>query len=205
MHVPAADPAETAWLDLGFGREAGVGARDRRPVDRPPASGVEVRSAAPEDLEAVMRLGDVEPRHHAGPPIWRPYVQFDTAAEPRAAVERDLAREDPQYFLAIVDGEPAGLIIIGEGRGSPLFIPDGGAYIGDTAVIEERRGAGVGTALVDRALGWARDRGYRHATLHYATTNATSTRFWTGLGFEPVMFHMRRNIDGRIAWARPPA
>ena len=169
VHVPAGNPGETAWLDLGFGREAGVAARDLRPVDRAPASGVEVRCSTPEDLKAVMPLEDVEPRHHAGPPIWRPYVQFDTVADRRAAAERVLAGEDPQYFVAIVEREPAGLILVGEGRGSPLFVPDGAAYIGETAVIEERRSAGVGIALVDRALDWARDHDYRHATRHYAT------------------------------------
>ena len=84
-----------------------------------------------------------------------------------------------------------------------LFTPDGAVGIGDTAVTEEARGAGVGAALTDAAIAWAREHDYRAVHLHFATPNLLSVPFWTGLGFTPVMWHMRRRLDERIAWARP--
>ena len=85
----------------------------------------------------------------------------------------------------------------------PLYKPDGAAYIGDTAVRPEFRGRGVGAALVDAGLAWARDRGYEAVTLHFAAANALSSSFWTGLGFEVAMWHLRRHIDERMATHRP--
>lgn len=98
-----------------------------------------------------------------------------------------------------------GLLWIQPPKGSPLFTPDDSCYIGDTAVLPGERGGGVGTAVLSSALSWARDRGYAHATLHFATANPVSSSFWQGHGFQPVMFHLRRRLDERIAWAQPPA
>ena len=85
-----------------------------------------------------------------------------------------------------------------------MYVPDGAVYIASTAVLPESRGGGAGVALVAAAFAWARDRGHRAACLHFASANATSTAFWTGLGFVPVMAHLRRRLDERILTARPP-
>ena len=91
-----------------------------------------------------------------------------------------------------------GVISVGPGLGSPLYVPDGGAYIAATAVLPGERGAGIGAALVDAAIRWAADNGHLAACLHFATANPTSPSFWTGVGFTPVMAHMRRRLDERI-------
>ncbi|MPZ98087.1 MAG: GNAT family N-acetyltransferase [Dehalococcoidia bacterium] len=208
VHVPADDPAiEEAWADLGFGRSVAVGARDLRPVEgrRPPS--VTVRQATPDDLEVVTRLVDEEARFHAQSPIFRPYVAADTVETVREGHVQTLQSDRHALFIAS-DGEdggrPIGIISVGPGSGSPLFIPERATYIGDTAVLDGARGAGAGTALLDAALAWARERSYRHAALHFSLANALSRPFWTGHGFHPVMWHLRRHVDERIAWAQPP-
>jgi GNAT superfamily N-acetyltransferase len=82
-------------------------------------------------------------------------------------------------------------------------VPDGGAYIAATAVLADRRGSGVGAALTQSALAWAKERGHLAACVHFATANAVSTSFWTGVGFTPVMAHLRRRLDERILHNRP--
>jgi GNAT superfamily N-acetyltransferase len=98
-----------------------------------------------------------------------------------------------------------GVLSIGPGLGSPLYVPNGAAYIRATAVLAPHRGAGAGVSLVDAALAWARDQGHRAACLHFSTSNLTASSFWTGIGFTPVMAHLRRQLDERILHSRPPS
>jgi GNAT superfamily N-acetyltransferase len=204
-HVPAGDPAiESAWAMLGFGRDHAAAIRDLRPLHHLPSGNVSIREATPEDLDIVDRLVDEEARYHAGSPIFRPYLRDQTREAVRSALAESLGAPDRVHLLARVKDTDIGVIEIGPGRGSPLYIPEGAAYIGDTAVLERHRGTGVGAALVDAALGWGREHGYLAATLHFAAANALSGSFWTSLGFEPAMWHLRRRLDERITWAQPP-
>ena len=96
------------------------------------------------------------------------------------------------------------MISVGPGLGSPLYVPDRAAYIAATAVLPDGRGSGAGAALVDAALRWAAGHGHLAVCLHFSTANTISTSFWTGLGFTPVMAHLRRRLDDRILTDRPP-
>jgi len=204
-HVPIGDPpTEAAWVALGFGRMNAVGVRDLAPVERPLPRDVDVRVAAPKEVDTVDRLVDEEAVFHAGSPMFRPYRRADTAEAVRAQLVADLASGDHAFLIARRNGHDVGIVSVGPGLGSPLYVPDGAAYIAATAVLPGDRGSGVGAALVDAAIAWARDHGHLAACLHYATANRTSTAFWTGVGFTPVMAHMRRRLDERILSSRPP-
>ncbi len=206
VHLPIGDPpTEAAWVALGFGRMNAVGVRDLVPVGRPVPADVDVRVAVPGELDIVDRLVDEEAVFHAGSPMFRPYRRDDTAEAVRAQLTADLASGDHAFLIARCRGRDVGVVSVGPGLGSPLYVPDGAAYIAATAVLPDERGSGVGAALVDAAMAWARDHGHLAACLHYATANMTSTAFWTGVGFVPVMAHMRRRLDDRILSSRPPA
>ena len=89
------------------------------------------------------------------------------------------------------------------GPGSPLYVPDGAAYIAATAVLPEDRGAGTGAALVTRR---SPGPGITAIARRACTTRRRiriSTSFWTGIGFRPVMAHLRRRLDERILDNRP--
>ncbi len=206
VHVPIGDVGtEAAWAALGFGRANVVAVRDLAPTGARAPSGVTVRIATPAELDVVARLVDEEAVFHAGSPIFRPYVGAQTAPAVRAELATQLASHDHAFLVARRDGSDVGVLSVGPGLGSPLYVPDGGCYIGATAVLAAARGAGVGAALVDAAFDWARDHGHRAACLHYATANRTSTSFWTGIGFVPVMAHLRRRLDDRILTAGVPS
>jgi GNAT superfamily N-acetyltransferase len=206
VHVPIGDPAtEAAWVALGFGRVNAVAVRDLAPLERPPVSDVEVRVATPEELDIVDWLVDEEAVFHAGSPMFRPYRRDETADAVRAELATELASDDHAFLIARRDGHDVGVVSVGPAVGSPLYVPDGAAYIAATAVLPKARGSGAGAALVDAAFAWARDHGHLAACLHFTTANATSTSFWTGAGFTPVMVHLRRRLDERILTSRPPA
>ena len=191
VHVPIGAPTtEAAWAALGFGRINVVAVRDLSPVSRDVSSDVEVRVATGEDLDVVDRLVDEEAVFHAGSPIFRPYRRHV-----RAELAEQLAAPDHAIFIARQDRRDVGVLCIGPGLGSPLYVPDGAAYIGATAVVADARRAGAGAALVDAAFAWAAKHGHAAACLHFSTANVTSTTFWTGVGFTPVMAHLRRRVD----------
>jgi GNAT superfamily N-acetyltransferase len=204
VHVPIGDPApEAAWAALGFGRVNAVAVRDLAPLTRPsPPEAedreVEVRVATAADLDVVDRLVDEEAVFHAGSPIFRPYVREQTAQAVRDQLAADLSSDDHAFLLARSGDHDVGVLSVGPGLGSPLYVPDGAAYIAATAVLPGARRSGVGFALTDAAFAWARQHGYRAACLHFATANLTSTAFWAGVGFTPVMAHLRRRLDDRV-------
>ncbi len=202
-HVPSGDPAlDSAWMDLGFGRANAVGIRDTSPLPVTPAPR-EVRRATVDDLDDVCAIGEAGDAYHAGTPMFTPWLGRDTAEAGRDGMRKSLADEKQAIFLGMVNRRPAGILRLEPPKGSPLFIPDDACYIGDTAVLPGARGSGLGAALLDAALAWARAEGYRAATLHYLTANPLSSTFWTSHGFQPVMYHLRRRLDERIAWAQP--
>jgi GNAT superfamily N-acetyltransferase len=190
---------------LGFGRVNAVAVRDLAPIDRRVATDVQVRAATPDELDIVEQLVDEEAVFHAGSPIFRPYQRDDTAQAVRAQLATALATDAHAFLIARRDGRDVGVVSIEPGLGSPLYVPDRAAYIAATAVLPNERGSGAGAALADAAFAWARDHGYLAACLHFSTANAMSTSFWTGVGFTPVMAHLRRRLDERILTNRPPA
>ena len=143
VHVPILSPAvEAAWVALGFGRANAVAVRDVAATGRPAPSDVEVRIATPDDLDVVDRLVDEEAVFHAGSPIFRPYLRQQTAAAVRGELTAQLASDDHAFVVARRNGVDVGVLSVGPRIGSPLYIPDAGAYIGATAVLPRERGGG---------------------------------------------------------------
>src|SRR5262245_8110667 len=143
-HVPIGNRAtEAAWVALGFGRVSVVAIRDLAPTRRPPSE-VEVRLADVGELDVVDALVDEESIFHAASPIFRPYVRAQTSAAVRAQLAADLASDDHAVLVARHEGRDVGVLCIGPGLGSPLYVPDAGAYIGSTAVLPAARRLGVG-------------------------------------------------------------
>ena len=206
VHVPIGDPAtEAAWVALGFGRVNAVAVRDLAPLERPPASDVEVRVATPEELDIVDRLVDEEAVFHARQPDVPPLPAGRDGRRGPSRARHRAGERRPRLLDRPARRARVGVISVGPGVGSPLYVPDGAAYIAATAVMPDARGSGAGAALVEAAFAWARDHGHLAACLHFSTANATSTSFWTGVGFTPVMVHLRRRLDERILTSRPLA
>jgi GNAT superfamily N-acetyltransferase len=82
---------------------------------------------------------------------------------------------------------------------APRLCPDAQPYISPTATLPEARGRGVGHALVDAALDWARAHGYRWVSVDFESANLLSRPFWLGAGFRPTGYGAMRTIDPRSA------
>ena len=62
-----------------------------------------------------------------------------------------------------------------------------------TFTMEEARGRGVGTAMLNRALDWGRSRGYERCAVDFEPMNTVGARFWMR-SFRPVCYSFERRI-----------
>ena len=115
-----------------------------------------------------------------------------------AASRADWERKLPEMLAG------AGRVVIAESDGEAIgFVcavaPDanGSVYINNLHALPDRKGLGVGTALLDAAARWARARGARAMHLKVLETNKAAIGFYESRGW--------RGID-RVedAWAGEP-
>ena len=83
-------------------------------------------------------------------------------------------------FLAVVDGEDVGLV-----RGAPDEARTDAAWLISMWVAPEVRGRGVGEALVDAVVEWARASGARRLLLDLGDHNRPAIALYARMGFEP--------------------
>lgn len=124
--------------------------------------GIAIRPLGPFDLELAAAL------HGAA---------FETPWTGQAFAEL-LAMPGSAGFLAVKDGQPAGLILL-------LIQPPDGEVL-TLAVMPGRRRQGIATALLDRALELARQAGASRLLLEVAADNGPALGFYRRHGFRPL-------------------
>jgi GNAT superfamily N-acetyltransferase len=180
-----------ALSNLGFGRNGVYGIQPIAPRRGSPA--VAVRPAGAGDLDTVARLALVEIQHRSAPPMFNP--ARDPSLADLAAEHGALREAGAVHFLAALGGRDVGLLTVELTSPVPRLCPHGQPYIGPTATVPGARGQGVGRALVDAALTWAADHGYRWISVDFETANPLSRPFWLGAGFRPAGYGILRLID----------
>jgi GNAT superfamily N-acetyltransferase len=198
--VPARDTvAEKAWFTLGFGLTVVDALRDLDPTSSPKAD-VEVRHAGREDIEAIMSLESPLREHLAAAPIFLP----EPGPEGRRAREEWLADERNVLWLAFREGTAVGFMGLEPSGQAVLPISGEGTVAIDFAcTIEEDRGEGIATALLDRSLHWARSAGYLRCSVDFESANIPGARFWYGRGFRPVCHSLARLFDPDLVGPDP--
>lgn len=81
--------------------------------------------------------------------------------------------EPPTYFVAIVDGEVIGWVHLEEREQQKLSHV---VYL-TMGLLDEYRGLGIGSTLMDRGVSWARDKGYRKVASNIPATNESAVDF----------------------------
>jgi len=151
---------------------------------------IHVRPAAPSDLPALMALlVQVNMVHHVGrPDLFRGPTTKYTEAE-LAAILTDPATP---VFVAVDDSGK----VLGHGfcvmqhSGGRLMEDHDTLYIDDICVDEAARGLGVGRALYEAILAFARQKGCYNVTLNVWTCNPGAMRFYEKLGLKPYKVGM---------------
>ncbi len=133
--------------------------------------------AGPDEAEAVATLL-VAFRDHMG-------VDWPSANAFIASVERLMDDVDTDFLLAAADADspPAGVLQLRLRFSVWKAAPD--AWIEDVYVARDARRAGVGDALVARAIERAAERGARRIELDCNEDNGGALALYEGHGFSP--------------------
>lgn len=151
-------------------------------------------------MENHVALRPGEPTDHDA--LWRIFSEVIATAD-TYAMAPDTTREDAlaywtanagPWFVAEQDGAVVGACMIHPNQ------PGLGAHVANAAFVVDRtaRHHHVGRALVEHALGQARELGYRAMQFDLvAETNTDAIKLYEDLGFEvigrqPEAFHWRR-------------
>jgi GNAT superfamily N-acetyltransferase len=191
---PAADPvAADWWTGVGLERNAHYCLRPLDPLPADPPEGVTLRTATPDDVDAVVALQLDGVTFQAAV---SPYVRV--VGGTAAGFTRRLLEGRSTTVLAEQDGEPVGVAewwtsTVEPGGGAALLPPGRYAYLNSVGVRFESRGDGIGRALVSAALAaaaaQAREEGsgvLAGTTLWFSVHNPIASRVWPRLGWQPL-------------------
>jgi GNAT superfamily N-acetyltransferase len=154
---------------------------------------VRIRSAHPRDLDRVAALWVALTEHHAaGDALFT--LRPNADAEIRRlldAVQRD---PDAEVFVGDRSGALLGFCTVRLDRAPPILVEAQRAEITDLMVLANERRRGVGRALVERALGWVKERGVERCEVRVASLNAEGQQFWRSVGFGDWMDVLHRRL-----------
>jgi GNAT superfamily N-acetyltransferase len=111
------------------------------------------------------------------------------------ALTRALRNQDHRAAVLIAetrDGIPLGFISL-----KVVQRPEGGerAHVADLAVAQTSRRTGVGTALMEAAEAWARERHFDLIGLDVWSTNDAAVAFYRGLGYSVDALALTKRLD----------
>ena len=178
-----------AWIWLGFGLVAVDALKD---LSRVEGNGVDVqlRRADIEDLELVTAFLHKLDDHLAAPPIYWPH---QTELE-----EAWLSNPEKAMWLAYEGGNALGCMGFESGydEGCIILQDEKTISISSAFTNEDARGGGVATALLNKGLAWASERGYTRCALDFEAMNSQARRFWLRW-FEPACYSLMRVLNER--------
>jgi GNAT superfamily N-acetyltransferase len=186
-----------AWQWLGFGLAAVDAVRGLEQV-RAPNMDIRIRRGTVDDIEDASALGEALERHMASAPTYLAYDQ-----RTRRQDYEDQLRDRANAIWLADDGAEA-IASMGIGPANPdactIIRDDKTASIVSAYTRVQARGRGIGSALLNQSLEWARSQGYERCAVDFEPMNIVAARFWTR-HFEPICYALMRCVDERIAWA----
>ncbi len=153
---------------------------------------LQVRTAAERDIPSILDLlVQVDLVHHRGrPDLFKGPATKYSAEELRGI----LSHEETPVFVCTDEGDR----VLGHGfcilqhTGGELMVEHTTLYIDDICVDEAARGLGVGRALYDHILAFAREKGCYNVTLNVWSCNPGAMAFYEKLGLVPYKIGMEK-------------
>ena len=153
---------------------------------------MEIRRAKKEDLEGVGKLlRQVLEVHHKGrPDIFNGGVKKYTDEETLRIFEN----EKTPVFVAVEDDAVLGYAFCIDQQITDIHILTDirTLYIDDLCVDETIRGKGIGKALYDFVVAYAKKEGYYNLTLNVWACNESALRFYEKMGLMPQKIGMEK-------------
>ena len=196
--VPATDvDLVDAWFRLSFGAQHAGGIQETPEAVNAAPSGVAVRPARAEDVDAAVALDWVLPQHQERSPVFSAGAPW-SEEELREEFLADIADPEIGLFIAEIEGKPVGLLAMVSAEKSSMHSglarPERAALLAFAATLPDTRGSGGGLALTNAGLAWAREQAYPVVVTDWRETNLLSSRFWPKRGFRRTFLRLYRSI-----------
>jgi GNAT superfamily N-acetyltransferase len=151
-----------------------------------------IRPATPDDRKFVLNLasrlvdGFDAPSHRTKPELIegdrRALRQwFDATTAEGSPAEARSAKADEAMFIAELDGKPAGVAYLV--TLIDYFNQRPHSHLSVLAVTAEAEGKGVGSALLDKSVAWAKEHNSDRLTLSALVTNSRARALYERKGF----------------------
>jgi GNAT superfamily N-acetyltransferase len=157
---------------------------------------VAIRHAGPADYEAICELADLmdQPQREALPDRFR-----KPSGPVRLRDRTEKLMHDRDTFLAIaeLDGRVVGVANAGLLRMDdfPQKHPITSLLVRGIVVRAELRRKGIATALLEKAIEWARANGANEVQANVYEFNQPAADFFASLSFTPLSHRLHRRLD----------
>lgn len=156
---------------------------------------VVIRRATRADIPALGRLGALLLRTHYDFDRQRFMAPGENSEEGYGwFLGTQLRDGDAAVFVAERDGRVIGYTYTSLEPQSWKELREAAGFVHDVAVDEDGRRGGVGTALVEAAIAWLRERGAPRVVLWTADANGGAQRLFARLGFRRTMIEMTKEL-----------
>jgi GNAT superfamily N-acetyltransferase len=187
-----------AWFSLGFGMTNIDMLRD---VSALPGmvNNIEIKKAGPEEFDTLLKFRDSLCEHLTSTPVFQ-FIPSEAREKSATEFRKQLRDENIAIWLACAKGKVTGCMRVVPSSQCDFRMPTvDNSICGISMAFTEKgdRLRGVGTALLDRVLTWARNKGYTRCGVDFESANIPGAQLWLS-HFQPVCYTLFRNIDGRI-------
>jgi len=141
--------------------------------------GISIRNAQPADREFVIEIAHRLVSFDV--PAWRDKPELVEGDRRALRQWFDAPKDDQALVIAELDGKPAGyayLVTLID-----YFNERPHAHLSVLAVAEDAEGQGVGSALLDHSVAWAKERRSDRLTLSALVTNSRARSLYERKGF----------------------
>jgi GNAT superfamily N-acetyltransferase len=191
------------WFSMGFGMTNIDTLRDVSALPGP-VDDVEMRPAGPGDFDTLMKFRDSLCVHLTSTPVFQ-FIPSEAREKSAEEFRKQLVDGNLAVWLACENGKVTGCMRVIPSSQCDFRMPTVDKSICGISMAfteEADRLRGVGTALLDRVLKWAREKGYTRCGVDFESANIPASRFWL-THFRQVCYTLFRDIDGRILQSQP--
>lgn len=151
------------------------------------------------DVERLVDISIEDSRYYREAPIF--LVNTTNRNERRAVLESSIGNGDT-YFVFYENNEAQAYLGVGESASGAVregFLLRGTctAEIKNAFVKPHVRGRGIGTSLLQRAVDWSVEHGYKRLFVEFETANYFGGNFWRRY-FRPYLYFSMRYVDSTI-------
>ena len=156
---------------------------------------MEIRFAAKQDIDGMIRLlRQVGRVHYDG----RPDLFQSNAQKYNADQLKTLLKTPNMPIFVAVEGDTLlgyGFCQLIQYKNAPVIADHKELYIDDLCVDEAARGTGVGKAIYQHILRYAKAQGCYNVTLNVWACNENAMKFYEAMGLAPQKIGMEQIID----------